>query len=94
MTIHELKTWPEYWAEVAAGNKTFEIRKNDRNFKVGDHLLLQEYDPFSEEFDHGFTSGYSGRSVLCEVTYILSNYSAVKDGYVVMGIKLYGDGSK
>lgn len=88
---HSLKTWPEYFNEVVIGNKTFEIRKYDRDFKVGDHLLLKEYDPFSEDIDFGFTPGYSGRTVLCKVTYILKNYSAVKAGYVVMGIKLLGD---
>ena len=40
--IHELKIWPKYYEEVSMGHKTFEIRKNDRDFKKGDTLILKE----------------------------------------------------
>lgn len=39
--LHELKTYPKYFQETIEGNKLFEIRKNDRNFQVGDVLLLK-----------------------------------------------------
>ena len=45
MVVHELKTWPYEFAAVRAGTKKYEIRKNDRNFKVGDGLLLNEWYP-------------------------------------------------
>jgi hypothetical protein len=35
---HELKTWTEYYNAVFDGNKTFEVRKNDRNYQVDDVL--------------------------------------------------------
>lgn len=37
--IHELKTLPEYFELVRKGIKNFEVRKNDRDFKVGDMLF-------------------------------------------------------
>lgn len=43
--IHELKTHPAYFARLADGSKTFEIRRNDRGYQTGDILLLQEYNP-------------------------------------------------
>lgn len=42
---HELKVWPSYFARIADGSKTFEIRKNDRGFQAGDVLVLREWDP-------------------------------------------------
>lgn len=43
MAIHKLKIDSKYFDAVRKGFKTFEIRKNDRNFEVGDKLILQEY---------------------------------------------------
>ena len=42
---HALKTLPEYFAAVKDGSKPFEVRKNDRDFKKGDKVLLQEHHP-------------------------------------------------
>jgi len=75
---HGLKIWPEYFKEVIAGNKTFEIRQNDRSFHVGDRLLLNEWDPK--------TQNYTGRRTSVRVTYI-TNFAQV-DNNIVMGIKL------
>jgi hypothetical protein len=38
--IHELKTWPKIFEQMKSGLKTFDFRKNDRGFQVGDFLLL------------------------------------------------------
>jgi len=81
-TKHELKTWPEYFTAVASGEKTFEIRKNDRNFQVGDRIKLVEYDP--EKYEH------TGRYMCADITYITDFEQ--KDDYVVFGIKIKWDG--
>jgi hypothetical protein len=60
--IHELKCWPEYFQPLFDGTKNFEMRKNDRNFKVGDDVLLREWSPIRKE--------YTGRSVERNITYI------------------------
>lgn len=77
MKIHELKIWPEYFIEIIKGNKTFEIRKNDRNYNVGDKLILNEYHPL------GY---YTEKKVEAQVTYI-TNFG-LQENYVCMGIKL------
>lgn len=41
--IHELKILPEHFIPVIDGLKTAELRKNDRDFKAGDTLILMEY---------------------------------------------------
>ena len=74
--IHELKILPEYFNAVVLGEKTFEIRKNDRPFHKGDLLALNE-----------FNGQYTGNSCLVYVDYILDNPTYVKEDMIVMGIK-------
>lgn len=50
MQIHELKTIEPYFSQVYLGLKTFELRLNDRDFKVGDILILREYDVELKQF--------------------------------------------
>lgn len=79
--IHELKILPEYFNDVISGNKTFEIRRNDRNFLVGDYIALNE---FVKE------SGYTGRSALYRITYVAGKGHppvALPDGCVILGIQ-------
>lgn len=61
---HNLKTWPEYFEQVILGLKSYELRRNDRDFQVGDFLCLQEWDPKTES--------YTGRECRVRVTYMYS----------------------
>ena len=36
-----MKISPEYWEDVRTRKKTFEVRRNDRDFKLGDSLILR-----------------------------------------------------
>ena len=82
MNRHELKTWPKYFAAVRSGQKRFEIRRNDREFKVGDILVLREFDPS--------TDTYTGQSEERQITFLLSeeDYGGVIHGFVAIG---FGD---
>lgn len=89
---HLLKTWPEYFKEVVAGKKTFEVRKDDRNFQVGDTLELLEFDPdkalkATEGLDPQCT-GFTGKSITKEITYKLQGgYFGVEKGFCVLGLR-------
>jgi hypothetical protein len=68
MTVHELKSWPEFFTAVESGEKTFELRRNDRNYQVGDVLVLREWKPNIHGDDEG---EYTGRSCRRRVTYVM-----------------------
>lgn len=62
---HKLKIWPQYYARVADGSKTFEIRDNDRGFQTGDTVVLQEWDPTPITVtDKTAPKGYTGSADL------------------------------
>lgn len=54
MAQHRLKTWPEPFLAVREGRKRHEVRKFDRDFRVGDELLLCEWDPKTGEYTGAF----------------------------------------
>lgn len=58
---HDLKTLPQYFDAVYNGRKTFEVRKNDRDFRSSDSVTLKEW---SEE------DGYSGREFRFTIGYV------------------------
>lgn len=45
--IHKLKTVAQVWEAIASGEKTFEIRLNDRCFQRGDIVELVKLQPGS-----------------------------------------------
>ncbi len=80
--VHELKTWTEYWSQIALGIKRFEVRKNDRNFQQFDTLRLMEFEPVSQR--------YTGRWVERNVSFILhGGQFGIEDGYCVMSLSDY-----
>ncbi len=83
--IHQLKQASIYFEDVISGKKPFEVRKNDRNFKVGDYLALNELTPHecNDKGEHLET----GRSALFRVTYVLDDPEYCKEGYVVLVIQ-------
>ena len=80
MIKHDLKIWPDFFDDVALGNKRFEIRKNDRDFKKGDVLNLREFNPDTRK--------YTGSNCHKYVRYVMHGGKfGIEDGYCVMGIE-------
>ena len=94
MTIHELKTWPEFFEPLYDGTKTFEVRKNDRGFRVGDRLRLREWEVPEVFTGQEIEQGYTGRELLVEVTFIMADADTplmsdlLAPNHVVMAIAL------
>jgi hypothetical protein len=83
--IHKLKTWPRYFDAILSGEKKFECRVDDRAFKVGDTLVLQEWAPLRENY--GCKEGtYTGREITKLVTFIFST-QPTHERTVVMSLR-------
>ena len=81
--IHRLKTWPEYFQNVIDGNKTYEIRKDDRDFMSGDIVILEEWNPVNGE--------YTGRIIRFQIgTVIREPAWGLQQGYCVFSLIALG----
>ena len=78
MKVHELKIWHKYCIQIVLGYKTFEIRKNDRNYQVGDILHLKETNDDTDE--------YTGFEMFVIVKYIHEGLG-LQEGYICMAFK-------
>lgn len=89
--IHELKTWPIYFQDIIRGGKNFELRKNDRGFKVGDHVKLMEYMPAGfGAYANNIVGHYTGAFTIFKITYILTGGLeglGLKDGYCILALQ-------
>lgn len=81
MTQHRLKLRDEYYHAVKDGLKTWEFRKDDRGFKVGDELKLNHYSDRYGENQNDY--------VKAVITYILGHedFEMIPEGYVIMSIR-------
>lgn len=83
--IHNLKTDPGVFEQTAIGNKPWEIRLNDRNFKVGDYVLLLETKYSGEAMRNGKPLVYTGREYKFQIRYIMHGPAyGLKMDWVIM----------
>ncbi len=74
---HNLKCWPDSFEALYSGSKRHEFRINDRDYRVSDELVQQEWEPGE--------GSYTGRSLRVKVLYI--DYGPnweIPAGYCVM----------
>jgi hypothetical protein len=87
MAVHDVRSWSHLFQEMQAGRKKHDLRKNDRDYKVGDLLMLHEYD--------NINGRYTGRKLALNITYITGRTavpcavsSAVLDNdYVILSVE-------
>lgn len=76
--VHEVKLAAMYYDDVKTGKKTFELRKNDRNYREGDKLHMLE-----------FKDGrHTGRTISADIVYLLEEYTGLTEGYCILGIRV------
>jgi hypothetical protein len=77
--VHYLKTWTPFFNDVKSGIKQFEVRKNDRDYEVGDTLILEDFNPSTEK--------YTGAWIPKEIIYKLDDPRFIKEDFIVLGMK-------
>lgn len=77
---HRIKILPKYFNDIVAaggGRKRFELRKNDKDYKVGYMVTLCEC----------IGKEYTGRKMTIEIMYLLKDCPeyGLMDGYCIFG---------
>lgn len=80
MKEHAIKLSHVFFDDVISGVKTFELRKDDRNYQVGDMLVM------SEVLDDKLT----GRVIRATIIYKLDGYLGLVKDYCILGINYLG----
>lgn len=80
--VHRLKIESRFFDALWDGSKTAEIRKNDRNFKVGDLLY------FTQQVDICVSYGLSSsRSMATQITHIVEGKEyGIRKGYAMLSL--------
>lgn len=94
MKTHTLKLEVEFCDDVLNGEKTFELRFNDRQFQKGDRIrfkpVLSGPDPdYQVSYQCGFTRGEIKHPIMeeeFEITYVLTGWG-LQDGYAALSIR-------
>jgi hypothetical protein len=78
---HELKIPPKNYRDVRWGDKSFELGKNDRDYKIGDTIILREWDG---------TNYTNSPPIQKFIAYILTSEEVgfgMEDGYCILGLE-------
>jgi ParB family chromosome partitioning protein len=75
--IHLIKCYDVFFNDLL-NVKMFELRKDDRNYQVGDVLEISEYVP---------NVYLTGRVKYAIVTYKLSCFAGLEQGYCILGLR-------
>lgn len=84
MQTHELKTIDRYFEAVERGEKTFEVRRNDRAFQTGDILKLVKVD---DRGRYDYPWPHDPPAIYRRITYLLQGGQfGIEPQYCVLGL--------
>lgn len=86
MATHDVKSWPEFFKALVAG-QPFDLRDNDRRFKSGDFIRFREFDDR--------VGKYTGAELIKRITHVMENtigggsitpMVGLHRGYAILGL--------
>lgn len=84
MTTHRLKVFVKYADAIMSGVKTFEIRKNDRGYEVGDSIVFNVVADDCHSFEEAARHPLNGETY--RIDYILNDFEGLAQKYVALSI--------
>ena len=93
MTLHELKILHEYLVDVDLGKKTFELRKNDRDYQVGDLIrfidIREDDSTANKNIYKNQIEPNIDENTLYRITYVLKGVEqyGIDTDYCILAIK-------
>ncbi len=87
MNLHTLKTDPAVFQAVWDDKKTYEIRKNDRDYQVGDVVVLRELVNTGDDMQFcGKPLAYTGRTISNTISHVLKDQYGVARGWAILSL--------
>lgn len=85
--VHDLKCWPPFWDQINTGRKTFEVRQDDRGYRINDLLILREWTPpdWLEPDTPGELTGRVCHRVVTSV--LVGGQFGLAEGYVALSLQ-------
>ena len=74
--VYQIRLAASLYDDVAAGRKTFELTKNDRDYRVGQILEMMEFND----------GRHTGRVIHADIVYMVEGVTGLQDGYCILGI--------
>lgn len=85
--VHDLKCQVPHWEAINDNRKRFEIRKNDRDYRIGDVLILREFEMVEDDSDRPVSNRHTGRVCQRTVTYVLpGGQFGLAEGFVALSL--------
>lgn len=78
---HEIKIQRDFANAVYLGEKTFEVRDNDRGYQKGDLVVFKVMDGALRDFTHPLND------MTFKITYVLGSFVGLAPNYVAFAIK-------
>lgn len=89
MTTHRLKVLIKYADAIMNGTKTFEIRKNDRGYEVGDMIVFTVVADDCHSFEDAARHPLNGETY--RIDYILDDFEGLAQKYMALAISKEGE---
>lgn len=88
MSEHVVKCWIPYFEAIDRGDKSFDVRRDDRGYQKGDTLVLEKYDGKHHRYVmDGYNFSAKPYRITRTITYVLTGGQfGIEPGYVVLAL--------